>query len=71
MPPGTGTLRQIAISPDNQLATAAGGGANPRIAFIRPPRTTAGATVFEVVILGASGGWVRSCSSLAGAPHLK
>ena len=49
-------LRQIAISPDTQLAIlAGGGGTNPNLAFVRPPFTRAGFTAFDVFVAGGIG----------------
>lgn len=55
LPGGFTSLRQVAIGADDKLAIATGGGTNPSVAFIRPPFTSAGATVFNVQVAGGSG----------------
>ena len=51
-----GSHEDVAISADGQLAILAGNGtANPNTAFVRAPFTTAGATVFNVMITGGRG----------------
>ncbi len=63
-------LQQIAISPDDQLAIAAGGGGtNPRLLFLRPPFTAALATPFTVFVEGSGIGFGGATfNGPAGAP---
>jgi hypothetical protein len=48
-------LQQIAVSPDNTLAIATGGGTNQLIPFVRPPFAAGAANAFDVFIPGGSG----------------
>jgi hypothetical protein len=48
-------LQQIAVSPDNTLAIATGGGTNQRIPFVRPPFAAGPANAFDVFIPAGSG----------------
>lgn len=69
LPPLFPTLRQIAISPDDELAIVTGsGGASPRAAFVRRPFTSAGATAFDVFIEGGIGIGGASFLGPAGPP---
>ena len=71
LPAGFPGARQIAISPDTQLAILAGApgsSSNPLVPFVRPPFTAAGATSFGVFVTGGIGTGGATFLGNAGPP---